>query len=56
MNVMTFENLQQYHQLLMKQLSKGSLIPINICQNCGGIMEKTECPYCGTKHKWVIDN
>ena len=51
----SLDNLKQYHNLLMKQLSNGHMSPINICTQCGGLIDGDKCPYCGTKFKWVID-
>ena len=52
---MSFENLQQYHNLLMEQLKDGHMKPINICSQCGGLLDGNMCPYCGTKFKWVVE-
>ena len=56
MKIVTFENLQHYHNSLMKYLNSGKLIPTNICPQCGGIVdENNKCNYCGVKLKLVID-
>ena len=52
----SLKGLKQYHELLMKQLANGHMKPINICTQCGGLIDGDTCPYCGTKYKWVIDN
>lgn len=54
--LISLENLQQYHNLLIKQLSEGKLQPINLCPQCNGIMDGMKCPYCGIKYKWVVDD
>lgn len=52
----SLNNLIQYHDHLMKMLGTGKLVPINICPNCGGIIDSNnECKYCGAKLKLVID-
>lgn len=49
--------LQTYHNKLMKQLSEGRLVPINVCPNCGGIIDDmNKCEYCGAKLKLVVDD
>lgn len=54
--VVTLENLQQYHNILMKHLSNPHLVPINICPQCNAIIDDTQiCKYCGVKLKLVID-
>ena len=51
---LTLENLQQYHNLLMKSLKNPRMIPINRCPQCGGIINEINiCEYCGTKLKLV---
>jgi len=57
MKIITLENLEQYHKLLMKSLKNPHMTPINICPQCGGIISETNvCEYCGAKLKLVIDN
>ena len=55
LKLITFENLTTYHNSLMKYLNEGKLVPINICPQCGGIIEENnKCNYCGAKLKLVV--
>jgi len=52
----TLNTLQHYHNNLMKYLSNPHMIPINICTQCGGLLnENNTCDFCGTKFKLVVD-
>lgn len=55
--LVTLQNLQNYHETLMRYLSdKTRMIPTNICSQCGGLIgENNTCDFCGTKYKLVLD-
>ena len=51
MKVVTLENLKYYHNLLTEYIDKRIDLADNgytNCPNCGAIITKKECPYCGT--------
>ena len=52
----TLENLQLYHESLMKYLKNPHLVATNICPQCGAVInDVNKCDYCGAKLKLVID-
>ena len=54
--LITLENLQQYHKLLIEYIGSPDLVPMNICPQCGGIISDTkECEYCSVKLKLVAE-
>ena len=56
MKVITFDSLQAYHKLLMRQLKNGKLVAINECPKCGALIDKIDkCEYCGAKLKLVVE-
>jgi len=52
----SYENLKQFYNLLMKQLKEPHLVAINICPQCGGVISEIDkCEYCGAKLKLVVE-